>query len=129
MSTKRFRIDWSDFIMEVISVFLGVMAVIVVNNWSEKRQNHKQEQILYQSLEADLKSEIMEMDIIYSQILHQDSLCSIHLPAIISKQANSKELIQFLEQLAYFSSYESKHTTYEMLTASNTLDAIADITS
>ncbi len=124
---KNIRIDWSDFIMEVISVFLGVMAVILVNNWSENRQNHKQEQILYQSLEADLESEIMEMEIILNQTLILDSLFSVYVPAVMSKQADTEGLFRFLTRLANFSSYQSKHTTYEMLTASNSLHAISDL--
>ena len=65
---SKLKVDWSDFIMEVISIFLGVTVAIIVNNWSENAKNTHQEATIFQNLEVDLNNEIAEIEIVLASI-------------------------------------------------------------
>ena len=123
---SKLKVDWSDFIMEVISIFLGVTVAIIVNNWSENAKNTHQEATIFQNLEVDLNNEIAEIEIVLASINYRDSLNNEYRDGIIDKELTNVQIREYIKGISFYRTYEASHATYEILKASDNLSKISN---
>lgn len=62
---KKLKRSWWDYLLQVVTVFLGVTAGFVLNNWEKERENRKLERqfltSFYNELESDQEALIAEI--------------------------------------------------------------------
>ena len=58
----KLKIDWSDFLLEIVSVFIGISIAFAVDNWREEKSNTKIEQGYLVGISNDIEKDIVILE-------------------------------------------------------------------
>ncbi len=121
-SGKNIRHYFFEFLMMFLAVFCGFMA----ENWREKLQEHKREKEFIDSLVEDLKSDILQSDIIFAQLKKTSASIDSVLYALSSPEVveNSNNVYDLWTKNLDIKAFVSNDRTFQQLKNSGELRLI-----
>jgi hypothetical protein len=119
------NINWSDFILKVITIVLGICIAFGLENWNESRKNANEETKILSSLAAD----IVETQNEINYRTKDDSLGLVSIENLLilfdtMKSDNTVVLTRDYFMWVINMSFDPNTTTFESITSSGKIDLI-----
>lgn len=117
---------WTEYLLEFLMLFLAVFLGFVAENIREHRVENKREEEYMQSLVADVKRDIAQMDSIRVSNLHTQQLCDSFLTLLQGKEiiANSYPAFSIAVAISGFNDFVPNDGTIQQLKSSGGLRLI-----
>lgn len=125
---KKIKINWSDFLLEIVSVFIGITIAFAIDNWATERQLQKDEMTYIKGMMVDLDTEIEQLNSVLKEILLRDSLGREHAIQLFKGDIIDRDLIEFAESVGFYQEFEPGNVTLQALISSGRLDVISNNT-
>ncbi|MGC4023451.1 MAG: DUF6090 family protein [Cyclobacteriaceae bacterium] len=112
---KAPKIDWSSFLLEIVSVFIGITIAFALDNWKESRKNRETEIKtlieLKMGLNSDLIDALTDLKVFNSAL----KACNVYDQNFESTTANIDSLHYYSEDLLTGATFISNSSAYETL--------------
>lgn len=123
---SKVKIDWSDFLLEIVSVFIGITIAFAVDNWKEEKNNKKIEKAYLTGISEDIDKDINSL----KRIIWFDSLAIIYCRQIIDdfekNQLPTDSIVKYIGTNTWVSRFTSTTSNFESLKFSNSFNLISN---
>ncbi|WP_163321987.1 hypothetical protein [Draconibacterium mangrovi] len=126
--TKKKKINWLYYSIELLVVFIGVTAGFLLNNWREDNSNSKLEQKYLNGFYADLLSDKDDLDsLIQRTQIKTDGLLEVLKKADYDNNALTREMAdEIIGEILFLEWFTPADDTYDDIINSGNLNLISD---
>lgn len=112
MTKKKLKINWTDHLVNLFVVILGISIAFWLNEASEDDKNSQLKKVYLESMIRDLNQDVSDLN----EIITEDSLSAIYFRGLFLEKIEDADSLQTgLSKLASLTTFSGHNVTYESL--------------
>ena len=123
---KNKKIDWTNHLIELVVVFIGISLAFMLNNWREGYKDHELRDKYLASFYSDIQGDHLQLDTLIRQETERLDQVGRLLTLLQEKKYQNDSVLIILSQMASYNPFNQNVVTYESIKNSGNLSLISD---